>query len=230
MGRATGRLPPAQEQPLLPATGTDGSCCPAVGLARLPVCRGGSLPPALLCSHSNGLGCSKAALEQNRGAVLGVWELPAAARSRPQDPAASRGRSFQDSRCSRAALCSPVPLSPLCWCLCKLPCTCASPRELPALGMMLPTGADSCGLVSLAACHWRASSHHPLFSLPARKHQFSPQSKSSSKVTSVPGKASKPGPTGAKVGKSRALSPRKELLNQLKDSIPHKRAKILGKV
>lgn len=70
-------------------------------------------------------------------------------------------------------------------------------------------------------------------SLPARKRQLSPQSKSSSKVTSVPGKASEPGPTGAKTGKSSTLSRREELLKQLKaveDAIARKRAKIPGKV
>ncbi|KAM9510085.1 zinc finger CCCH domain-containing protein 18-like isoform 2-T2 [Guaruba guarouba] len=66
-----------------------------------------------------------------------------------------------------------------------------------------------------------------------RKRQLSPQSKSSSKVTSVPGKASEPGPMGAKAGKSSTLSRREELLKQLKaveDAIARKRAKIPGKV
>ncbi|XP_075571415.1 zinc finger CCCH domain-containing protein 18 isoform X3 [Pelecanus crispus] len=66
-----------------------------------------------------------------------------------------------------------------------------------------------------------------------RKRQLSPQSKSSSKVTSIPGKASEPGPTGAKAGKSSTLSRREELLKQLKaveDAIARKRAKIPGKV
>lgn len=73
----------------------------------------------------------------------------------------------------------------------------------------------------------------PLLSLPARKRQLSPQSKSSSKVTSVPGKAAEPGPAGAKAGKSSTLSRREELLKQLKaveDAIARKRAKIPGKV
>ena len=91
------------------------------------------------------------------------------------------------------------------------------------------------GFVSSAGCCRRAPSHHPLLSLslPARKRQLSPQSKSSSKVTSVPGKASEPGPTGAKAGKSSTLSRREELLKQLKaveDAIARKRAKIPGKV
>ncbi|KYO43066.1 zinc finger CCCH domain-containing protein 18 isoform D [Alligator mississippiensis] len=68
-----------------------------------------------------------------------------------------------------------------------------------------------------------------------RKRQLSPQSKSSSKVTSVPGKASEPGApaAGAKAGKSSTLSRREELLKQLKaveDAIARKRAKIPGKV
>ncbi|XP_061333787.1 zinc finger CCCH domain-containing protein 18-like isoform X1 [Pezoporus flaviventris] len=66
-----------------------------------------------------------------------------------------------------------------------------------------------------------------------RKRQLSPQSKSSSKVTSIPGKASEPGPMGAKAGKSSTLSRREELLKQLKaveDAIARKRAKIPGKV
>lgn len=73
----------------------------------------------------------------------------------------------------------------------------------------------------------------PVLSLPARKRQLSPQSKSSSKVTSVPGKAAEPGPAGAKAGKSSTLSRREELLKQLKaveDAIARKRAKIPGKV
>ena len=85
----------------------------------------------------------------------------------------------------------------------------------------------------VATCRCRAPSHRPLLSLPARKRQLSPQSKSSSKVTSVPGKASEPGPTGAKAGKSSTLSRREELLKQLKaveDAIARKRAKIPGKV
>lgn len=70
-----------------------------------------------------------------------------------------------------------------------------------------------------------------------RKRQLSPQSKSSSKVTSVPGKTSEgstaaggPGPKG---GKASTLSRREELLKQLKaveDAIARKRAKIPGKV
>lgn len=66
-----------------------------------------------------------------------------------------------------------------------------------------------------------------------RKRQLSPQSKSSSKVTSIPGKAAEPGPAGAKGGKSSTLSRREELLKQLKaveDAIARKRAKIPGKV
>ncbi|XP_033929260.1 zinc finger CCCH domain-containing protein 18-like isoform X5 [Melopsittacus undulatus] len=66
-----------------------------------------------------------------------------------------------------------------------------------------------------------------------RKCQLSPQSKSSSKVTSIPGKASEPGLMGAKAGKSSTLSRREELLKQLKaveDAIARKRAKIPGKV
>uniref|UniRef100_A0A8D2MU16 C3H1-type domain-containing protein n=1 Tax=Zonotrichia albicollis TaxID=44394 RepID=A0A8D2MU16_ZONAL len=66
-----------------------------------------------------------------------------------------------------------------------------------------------------------------------RKRQLSPQSKSSSKVTSVPGKGAEPGPGAAKGGKSSTLSRREELLKQLKaveDAIARKRAKIPGKV
>ncbi|XP_015418414.1 PREDICTED: zinc finger CCCH domain-containing protein 18 [Myotis davidii] len=72
--------------------------------------------------------------------------------------------------------------------------------------------------------------------LPDRKRQLSPQSKSSSKVTSVPGKASDAGTaasTGTKSGKASTLSRREELLKQLKaveDAIARKRAKIPGKV
>lgn len=73
---------------------------------------------------------------------------------------------------------------------------------------------------------------------PRRKRQLSPQSKSSSKVTSVPGKASDTGPAssasaGTKSGKASTLSRREELLKQLKaveDAIARKRAKIPGKV
>lgn len=71
---------------------------------------------------------------------------------------------------------------------------------------------------------------------PRRKRQLSPQSKSSSKVTSVPGKASDVGTaasTGTKSGKASTLSRREELLKQLKaveDAIARKRAKIPGKV
>lgn len=73
---------------------------------------------------------------------------------------------------------------------------------------------------------------------PDRKRQLSPQSKSSSKVTSVPGKASDTGPAssvsaGTKSGKASTLSRREELLKQLKaveDAIARKRAKIPGKV
>lgn len=70
-----------------------------------------------------------------------------------------------------------------------------------------------------------------------RKRQLSPQSKSSSKVTSVPGKASEGGAAtggpGPKGGKASTLSRREELLKQLKaveDAIARKRAKIPGKV
>ncbi|XP_058384434.1 zinc finger CCCH domain-containing protein 18 isoform X2 [Diceros bicornis minor] len=70
-----------------------------------------------------------------------------------------------------------------------------------------------------------------------RKRQLSPQSKSSSKVTSVPGKASDTSTaattTGTKSGKASTLSRREELLKQLKaveDAIARKRAKIPGKV
>lgn len=65
-----------------------------------------------------------------------------------------------------------------------------------------------------------------------RKRQLSPQSKSSSKVTSVPGRASEAG-AGSKSGKASTLSRREELLKQLKaveDAIARKRAKIPGKV
>ncbi|KAK2085683.1 hypothetical protein P7K49_036983 [Saguinus oedipus] len=66
-----------------------------------------------------------------------------------------------------------------------------------------------------------------------RKRQLSPQSKSSSKVTSVPGKASDPSATAStKSGKASTLSRREELLKQLKaveDAIARKRAKIPGK-
>ncbi|KAF6079982.1 zinc finger CCCH-type containing 18 [Phyllostomus discolor] len=71
---------------------------------------------------------------------------------------------------------------------------------------------------------------------PDRKRQLSPQSKSSSKVTSVPGKASDASTTtstGTKSGKASTLSRREELLKQLKaveDAIARKRAKIPGKV
>uniref|UniRef100_A0A8P0NNV3 Zinc finger CCCH-type containing 18 n=3 Tax=Canis lupus familiaris TaxID=9615 RepID=A0A8P0NNV3_CANLF len=73
---------------------------------------------------------------------------------------------------------------------------------------------------------------------PDRKRQLSPQSKSSSKVTSVPGKAPDAGTagtvsTGTKSGKASTLSRREELLKQLKaveDAIARKRAKIPGKV
>lgn len=67
---------------------------------------------------------------------------------------------------------------------------------------------------------------------------MSPQCKSSSKVTSVPGKASDAGTgstvsSGTKSGKASTLSRREELLKQLKaveDAIARKRAKIPGKV
>lgn len=73
----------------------------------------------------------------------------------------------------------------------------------------------------------------PISLCPCRKRQLSPQSKSSSKVTSVPGKGSEPGPAAAKGSKSSTLSRREELLKQLKaveDAIARKRAKIPGKV
>ncbi|XP_062968056.1 zinc finger CCCH domain-containing protein 18 isoform X1 [Cynocephalus volans] len=67
-----------------------------------------------------------------------------------------------------------------------------------------------------------------------RKRQSSPQSRSSSKVTSVPGKASDAGSAAStKSGKASTLSRREELLKQLKaveDAIARKRAKIPGKV
>ncbi|XP_023418189.2 zinc finger CCCH domain-containing protein 18 isoform X1 [Cavia porcellus] len=65
-----------------------------------------------------------------------------------------------------------------------------------------------------------------------RKRQLSPQSKSSSKVTSVPGKAADSAAAGSKAGKASTLSRREELLKQLKaveDAIARKRAKIPGK-
>uniref|UniRef100_A0A8C2MJH4 Zinc finger CCCH-type containing 18 n=1 Tax=Cricetulus griseus TaxID=10029 RepID=A0A8C2MJH4_CRIGR len=66
-----------------------------------------------------------------------------------------------------------------------------------------------------------------------RKRPLSPQSKSSSKVTSVPGKATDTATAGTKSGKASTLSRREELLKQLKaveDAIARKRAKIPGKV
>ncbi|XP_048210913.1 zinc finger CCCH domain-containing protein 18 isoform X3 [Perognathus longimembris pacificus] len=66
-----------------------------------------------------------------------------------------------------------------------------------------------------------------------RKRQPSPQSKSSSKVTSVSGKATDAAAASAKPGKASTLSRREELLKQLKaveDAIARKRAKIPGKV
>ncbi|EQB77006.1 hypothetical protein CB1_000130038 [Camelus ferus] len=72
---------------------------------------------------------------------------------------------------------------------------------------------------------------------PDRKRPLSPQSKSSGKVTSVPGKASDSSAAsasaGTKSGKASTLSRREELLKQLKaveDAIARKRAKIPGKV
>ncbi|KAG8144206.1 putative Zinc finger CCCH domain-containing protein, partial [Naja naja] len=71
---------------------------------------------------------------------------------------------------------------------------------------------------------------------PDKKRPLSPPpSKSSSKVTSIPGKAAEPVPPAApaKSGKSSTLSRREELLKQLKaveDAIARKRAKIPGKV
>lgn len=68
---------------------------------------------------------------------------------------------------------------------------------------------------------------------PYRKRPLSPQSKSSSKVTSVPGKATDTAAAGTKSGKASTLSRREELLKQLKaveDAIARKRAKIPGKV
>ncbi|KAG8508133.1 Zinc finger CCCH domain-containing protein 18, partial [Galemys pyrenaicus] len=69
-----------------------------------------------------------------------------------------------------------------------------------------------------------------------RKRQLSPQSRGSSKVTSVPGKApdaSSAPAGGTKPGKASTLSRREELLKQLRaveDAIARKRAKIPGKV
>ncbi|XP_036010257.1 zinc finger CCCH domain-containing protein 18 isoform X4 [Mus musculus] len=66
-----------------------------------------------------------------------------------------------------------------------------------------------------------------------RKRPLSPQSKGSSKVTSVPGKATDTATAGTKSGKASTLSRREELLKQLKaveDAIARKRAKIPGKV
>jgi hypothetical protein len=68
---------------------------------------------------------------------------------------------------------------------------------------------------------------------PYRKRQPSPQSKSSSKVTSVPGKVTDATAASTKSGKASTLSRREELLKQLKaveDAIARKRAKIPGKV
>lgn len=67
-----------------------------------------------------------------------------------------------------------------------------------------------------------------------RKRPPSPQTKGSSKVTSIPGKGADPAPPAAtaKSGKSSTLSRREELLKQLKaveDAIARKRAKIPGK-
>uniref|UniRef100_A0A8C4PF95 Zinc finger CCCH-type containing 18 n=2 Tax=Equus asinus TaxID=9793 RepID=A0A8C4PF95_EQUAS len=82
----------------------------------------------------------------------------------------------------------------------------------------------------------RGQNSKALVAPPDRKRQLSPQSKSSSKVTSVPGKASDAGATtatGTKSGKASTLSRREELLKQLKaveDAIARKRAKIPGKV
>lgn len=95
------------------------------------------------------------------------------------------------------------------------------------------------GLPRLAGGSWQRGEGpcNPLTtSCPCRKRQLSPQSKSSSKVTSVPGKASDAGATtatGTKSGKASTLSRREELLKQLKaveDAIARKRAKIPGKV
>ncbi|MEE6523064.1 hypothetical protein FKM82_021788 [Ascaphus truei] len=68
-----------------------------------------------------------------------------------------------------------------------------------------------------------------------RKRPLSPQSKGSSKVTSIPGKGPETAPMapGTKPGKPSTLSRREELLKQLKaveDAIARKRAKIPGKV
>lgn len=66
-----------------------------------------------------------------------------------------------------------------------------------------------------------------------RKRQLSPQPKSSSKVTSVPGRATDGTAAGAKTGRAGTLSRREELLKQLRaveDAIARKRAKIPGKV
>ncbi|KAK2489363.1 hypothetical protein MC885_003244 [Smutsia gigantea] len=66
---------------------------------------------------------------------------------------------------------------------------------------------------------------------PDRKRPLSPQPKSSSKVTSVPGQATDA--AAAKAGRASTLSRREELLKQLRaveDAIARKRAKIPGKV
>lgn len=66
-----------------------------------------------------------------------------------------------------------------------------------------------------------------------RKRPLSPQSKGSSKVTIVPGKATDTATAGTKSGKASTLSRREELLKQLKkveEAIARKRAKIPGKM
>ncbi|KAG8437425.1 hypothetical protein GDO86_008213 [Hymenochirus boettgeri] len=66
-----------------------------------------------------------------------------------------------------------------------------------------------------------------------RKRPMSPQPKSSSKVTSIPGKGPEAPVAAAKPSKPSTLSRREELLKQLKaveDAIARKRAKIPGKV
>ncbi|CAJ0968608.1 unnamed protein product [Ranitomeya imitator] len=75
----------------------------------------------------------------------------------------------------------------------------------------------------------------PPLTQPDRKRPASPALKSSSKVTSIPGKAPEvaPSASAAKTGKASTLSRREELLKQLKaveDAIARKRAKIPGKV
>lgn len=103
--------------------------------------------------------------------------------------------------------------------------------ELTSQAASLPSALPKQGLISPPGVLCVRT--HPSVLLSHRKRQLSPQSKSSSKVTSIPGKAAEPGPAGAKGGKSSTLSRREELLKQLKaveDAIARKRAKIPGKV